>query len=123
MRLHARTQTQHKGDCYCPTLRSAALPAPLVLFLGLAALLGPALLVEQRAVAPGEFLGADVHVAVLGPLVVVLMRVRQVPRGHADAQRDGCAPRAHGVSACTCLRRQGVRAFPHPAVRMLTQCP
>lgn len=56
----------------------------------LAAVLIPAVLVEEGAGAPGVVLGADVHVGVLHALLV-LMRVRQVIDAHTYAHRDGCA--------------------------------
>lgn len=50
-------------------------PRASLLSLVLSLVLIPAVLIKERAGAPGEVLAADVHVGVLNLLVVVLMSV------------------------------------------------
>lgn len=77
----------------CISCQAAAFTSLLSLLSMLPFVLCPAVLVKESAGPPGEVLCADVHVWVLRRVVLVLVRMGQVPDSHANAHRDGCKDR------------------------------
>lgn len=72
------------------TADGAFLCHPLLLLLVSSLCLLPAVPIKERAGAPGVVLRPDVHIGVLRSLVCMLMGMRQVPDGHANAEGDSC---------------------------------